>query len=142
MELDAGRAGGQNAPAVGQLYGLPNNLGYQFYDRERERTNAQLTVQFAPTDSLMLTADYTFAENHLVEHRGDRRLWMHAPASAVTFDTDQVVATPTMISENVPRVRTRATARSSRPDQYAQFRRLQRRVGRSNDTFTLGFDIP
>jgi TonB-dependent receptor len=101
MEFDAG-APIQNAPAVGQLYGLPNNLGYQFNDRERTRTNAQLTMQFAPTDSLEFTADYTYAENELLQHRGDASLWMQRRASAVIFDTGQSVATPLVISENVP----------------------------------------
>ncbi len=90
-----------NAPAVGQLYALPNDLRYSFSDRSRERTNAQLTLQFKPVDTLKLTADYTFAENHLQEHRGEQTTWFVRTASAVEFDTDNVVATPVMISENV-----------------------------------------
>src|SRR5690606_14604097 len=83
-----------NAPAVGQLYALPNDLRYSFSDRSRERTNAQLTLQFKPVDTLKLTADYTFAENHLQEHRGEQTTWFVRTASAVEFDTDNVVATP------------------------------------------------
>jgi TonB-dependent receptor len=100
MELDPG-ATVTNAPAEGQLYGLPNNLVYHFSDRKRERTNAQLTVQFQPSDALRLTTDYTYAENDLEEHRGDQSLWFVRRASAVTFDTGEVVATPVMISEDV-----------------------------------------
>jgi len=98
MELEAG-APVQNAPTVGQLYGLPNDLRYHYSDRKRERTNGQLAVQFRPVDTLMLTTDYTYAENHLQENRGDQTLWFVRKASAVTFDTNQAVATPAMISE-------------------------------------------
>jgi TonB-dependent receptor len=98
MELDPG-APVVNAPAVGQLYALPNDLRYHYSDRTRERTNGQLAIQFKPVDSLMLTTDYTYAENHIQENRGDQTLWFVRRASAVTFDTDQAVATPTMISE-------------------------------------------
>ena len=99
MELDPG-ATVTNAPAVGQLYGLPNDLRYHYSDRTRERTNGQLALQFKPVESLLLTADYTYAENHLQENRGDQTLWFVRRASAVEFDTDQAVATPVMISEN------------------------------------------
>jgi TonB-dependent receptor len=100
MELTPG-AVVENAPAVGQLYGLPNNLVYHFSDRDRERINGQLTLQFRPTDTLLLTGDYTYAENHLQELRGDQGLWFIRTANAVTFDTGQEVATPSFISEDV-----------------------------------------
>jgi TonB-dependent receptor len=99
MELDPG-ATVTNAPAVGQLYGLPNDMRYHFSDRTRERTNGQIALQFKPVESLMLTADYTYAENHLQEDRGDQTLWFVRRASAVEFDTGQTVATPVFISEN------------------------------------------
>jgi TonB-dependent receptor len=99
MELDPG-APVTNAPDVGQLYALPNDLRYHYSDRTRERTNGQIALQFKPIETLQLTTDYTYAENHLQEFRGDQTLWFVRRASAVTFDTDQEVATPTMISEN------------------------------------------
>ncbi|MDY6949420.1 MAG: TonB-dependent receptor, partial [Pseudomonadota bacterium] len=90
-----------NAPAVGSLYGIPNDIRYHFSDRERERTNAQLTVQFAPTDTLTLTADYTYAEMELIENRGDQTLWMNANRySRVEFDTGRAVATPLLLQED------------------------------------------
>ncbi|HWK49449.1 MAG TPA: TonB-dependent receptor [Steroidobacter sp.] len=90
-----------NAPAEGSLYAIPNDIRYHFSDRERERTNAQLTVQFAPTDTLTLTADYTYAENNLTEDRGDQTLWMNANRySLVDFDTGHAVATPLLLQED------------------------------------------
>jgi TonB-dependent receptor len=90
-----------NAPAVGSLYAIPNDIRYHFSDRERERTNAQLTVQFAPIDTLTLTADYTYAEQDLMEDRGDQTLWMNANRySLAVFDAGHSVATPMVLAED------------------------------------------
>lgn len=90
-----------NAPATGSLYAIPNDIRYHFSDRERERTNAQLTLQFAPTDTLTLTADYTYAELELIEDRGDQTLWMNANRfNRVEFDTGHAVATPLLLQED------------------------------------------
>jgi TonB-dependent receptor len=140
MELDSG-ATVTNAPAVGQLYGLPNNLGYQFNDRERERLNGQLTLQFRPSDSWLITTDYTYARNELTQHQGDASLWFQRRASAVEFDTDQEVATPVMISENTPQ---------GKDTSYSQTLSEQENILKSvgfnaewnvNDSFTLSLDV-
>jgi len=90
-----------NAPATGALYAIPNDIRYHFSDRERERTNGQLVVQFAPTDTLTLTADYTYAEMELIEDRGDQTLWMNANRfNRVEFDTGHAVATPLLLQED------------------------------------------
>jgi TonB-dependent receptor len=90
-----------NAPAVGQLYGIPNDIRYHFSDRERTRTNAQLTLQFAPIDSLKMTVDYTYAENELIEDRGDQTLWMNRNGyTRIEFDTGRSVATPLVLAED------------------------------------------
>jgi TonB-dependent receptor len=89
-----------NAPRDGQLYGIPNDIRYHFADRERERTNAQLTVQFAPIDALTLTADYTYALNELTEDRGDQTTWLQRNGFYfLEFDIDEQVATPVLLRE-------------------------------------------
>ncbi len=89
----------ENAPAVGQLYGIPNDIRYHFSDRERERTNAQLTVQFAPTDTLTLTADYTYALNELIEDRGDQTIWLQRNGFYHLEFDDEEVKTPVVLRE-------------------------------------------
>jgi TonB-dependent receptor len=89
-----------NAPAIGQLYARPNDLRYAFSDFERERINGQAVVQFAPTDSLTLTLDYTYSTNEITENRGEQGMWLqNADYTDVTFDTSGAVATPTYIRE-------------------------------------------
>lgn len=92
-----------NAPAIGQLYGLPNDIRYAFSDLERERINAQGVVQFAPSDALTLTLDYTFASNEITENRGEQTMWLQRNNSFtdLEFDTNQAVATPVFLRDVV-----------------------------------------
>jgi TonB-dependent receptor len=92
-----------NAPAIGQLYGMPNDMRYAFADFERERINAQGVVQFAPSDALTLTLDYTFANNEITENRGEQTLWLQRNNSFtdLTFDTNETVATPVFLRDLV-----------------------------------------
>lgn len=85
-----------NAPEIGQLYGMPNDLRYAFADFERERTNGQAVLQFAPTDTLTLSLDYTYSNNEIEENRGEQGIWLQRANSItdITFDTGSAVATP------------------------------------------------
>ncbi|KFA18692.1 TonB-dependent receptor [Xanthomonas vasicola pv. musacearum NCPPB 4392] len=90
-----------NAPAIGQLYGMPNDLRYAFADFQRERMNGQAVMQFAPTDSLTLTLDYTYSANEIREERGEQGIWLQRANSFtdLTFDTGQAVATPVYLRD-------------------------------------------
>ncbi|HEV7605781.1 MAG TPA: TonB-dependent receptor [Steroidobacteraceae bacterium] len=89
-----------NAPANGQLYGIPNDIRYAFSDSERERTNMQATVQFSPVDGLTLTADYTWAKVELLEDRGEQTIWLQRNGfDRLEFDTGNDVATPILLHE-------------------------------------------
>ncbi|MEQ3437756.1 FecA [Stenotrophomonas maltophilia] len=89
-----------NAPAVGQLYARPNDLRYAFSEFERERVNGQAVLQFAPTDSLTLTVDYTYSTNEITENRGEQGMWLqNSNYTNVEFDTSGAVATPVYIRE-------------------------------------------
>ncbi len=85
-----------NAPEIGQLYGIPNDLRYAFADFQRERTNGQAVLQFALTDALTLSLDYTYSVNEIEENRGEQGIWLQRANSItdITFDTGQTVATP------------------------------------------------
>src|SRR5690606_38384280 len=52
-------------------------------------------------EAITLTADYTYAENELIEDRGDQSMWMNASGfSRVVFDTGKSVATPLLLEED------------------------------------------
>ncbi|RYZ32934.1 MAG: TonB-dependent receptor, partial [Sphingobacteriales bacterium] len=90
----------KNAPAVGQLYSRPNDVRYTFSDRERERTNAQLTLQYRPIENLTATLDYTFAQNDQTEHRGEVTTWVQNGGNLTNVEFDNsAIKTPKFITE-------------------------------------------
>ncbi|WP_298577349.1 TonB-dependent receptor [uncultured Luteimonas sp.] len=91
-----------NAPAEGSLYSVPADLRYAFSNFERQRINAQGVLQFAPTDAITLTLDYTHSSNEIAEDRGEMTQWLNqGPFSRIEFDTSGPLAVPTYIREIV-----------------------------------------
>lgn len=76
-----------NRPGPNDVYSMPQSLGYAVNSVHRQRTNGQLTFQFAPTDNLTATVDYTYAENKIQARRNDMSTWFN-------FDPDQSAWTP------------------------------------------------
>ncbi len=90
-----------NPPEIGQLYSRPNDVRYTFSDRERDRTNAQLTFQFRPMENLTATLDYTFAQNNQTEHRGEVTTWVQNGGNIVSVEfDDSTIKTPKFINES------------------------------------------
>jgi len=131
----------ENAPANGQLYGIPNDIRYAFSDSERTRTNAQLTLQYAPIETLTLTADVTYAEQNLTEDRGEQTIWLQRNGfDHVVFDTGQEVATPVLLHEF-----TGAGKDFGYEQQHREQQNDLRSVGLNadwavSDNFRMGFD--
>ncbi len=89
-----------NMPAVGGLYALPTDLRYALEDNHRERTNAQLTMQYRPVDNVTATLDYTYSENDLSADRAQQSTWYGIDKiTAMQFDTGNAVATPLIYRE-------------------------------------------
>ena len=84
----------RNAPTdPNALVTLPRDSRYHFSEFESERVNGQLVMQFAPSDGVRLTADYTFAENDIQERRADVSNWFNRPFTEVIFDDSPVQST-------------------------------------------------
>ncbi|TQV70980.1 TonB-dependent receptor [Aliikangiella marina] len=88
-----------NEPAIGDTHALPSNLIYYMADRERERTNAQLTMQFKPKSNMTATLDYTYANLDQNEERSELSIWYAEYKSALTFDNG-VSRTPIIYRED------------------------------------------
>jgi len=88
-----------NEPAIGDNYALPSNLIYYMADRERERTNAQLTMQFKPKSNMTATLDYTYANLEQNEERSELSIWYAEYKSAMTFDNG-ISRTPIIYRED------------------------------------------
>jgi TonB-dependent receptor len=81
------------------LYMIPQNIGYTFNDVQRERTNGQLVLQFAPTDTLTATLDYTYAENEISTQVSELSAWNGFSSTVISSFTDGPVAVPTSYTQ-------------------------------------------
>lgn len=64
-----------NRPGPNDVYGIPQSVGYSINAVKRVRTNGQLTLQFAPTDNIKTTLDYTYSENKTQARSNDASVW-------------------------------------------------------------------
>ncbi len=88
-----------NAPDDDTLVAFPNDMRLHYSEFKRERINGQLTLQYAPSDSLQITADGTYYQNKAEEQRTDQATWLNRPFSHVEFDGNPDVATATSITD-------------------------------------------
>ncbi len=65
----------ENLPSADDLYSLPQNILYSRNDVDRERLNGQLVLQWAPTDAVDLTLDYTYSELEVQQRTHDISAW-------------------------------------------------------------------
>jgi len=67
---------------------FPRNLGYNVADFQRERTNGQLTLQFAPTDNLVATLDYTMSEAITASDSTAFGVWFNYGGNIDSYELD------------------------------------------------------
>jgi hypothetical protein len=80
---------------------VPQNLNYSFTGVKRQRTNGQLTLQFAPVKELVTTLDYTYSQNKLQTKRNDLSAWFNFGPSTSSW-TNGPVAAPLVYTEQIP----------------------------------------
>jgi TonB-dependent receptor len=89
-----------NKPKADDLYSLPQNLIYSVNGVQRQRTNGQLTLQFAPFKDLRATLDYTYSELKLQNKRNELSAWFNFGSSSSAW-TDGPIASPKFYSETL-----------------------------------------
>jgi TonB-dependent receptor len=90
-----------NRPGPTDIYSVPQNLNYSVNGVQRERTNGQITLQYAPTDRVTATLDYTYSENKIQQQRNELSVWFNFGPSVSSW-TDGPVAAPIIYSETIP----------------------------------------
>ncbi len=90
-----------NRPGAGDVYSVPQNLNYAFSGVQRERTNGQVTFQFAPRKDITTTLDYTYSQNKIHTRRQDLSAWFNFGASASSW-TGGPAAGPLVYTEFLP----------------------------------------
>ncbi len=66
-----------NRPTGNTLYATPVELRYSLTGLQRERTNGQLVMQYAPSKDLKFTLDYTMAENAVSKKNQEISSWFN-----------------------------------------------------------------
>jgi TonB-dependent receptor len=89
----------ENPPGPDDVYGRPQNFGLSVNGVHRERTNAQAVLQFAPTDSVVATLDYTYALNKVQQNRNELSVWFTWGPGTSSW-TDGPIVGPNIYSEN------------------------------------------
>ena len=88
-----------NPPGPDQLTGFPNSATYTYAEGSRERTNAMVTLQWAPSDRMTVTADGLFAQNdQSTWNIGDLPFWVRQ-FDFVVFDDHPALSLPDWLSE-------------------------------------------
>ena len=95
----AGDPNQQNRPGAGDIYSVPQVIGYELADYDRVRTNGQLTFQVRPVDNVTATLDYTYSELELDRTYNNLSAWFNF-AGQETLWTDGPNATPLTYTEN------------------------------------------
>lgn len=67
----------ENRPQENDVYAVPRNLLYSINDVQRKRTNGQLTLQWAPVESVTATMDYTYYEQDTEQQRQELSAWFN-----------------------------------------------------------------
>ena len=92
-------AGIVNRPKAGDLYSVPQNLNYAMNGVKRQRTNGQLTLQFAPVKELVTTLDYTYSENKIQTKRADLSAWFNFNGARPGTWSDGPLSAPLIYTE-------------------------------------------
>jgi len=89
-----------NRPGPTDMYSVPQNLNYSENGIQRQRTNGQLTFQFAPTKDVTTTLDYTYAENKVQTRRSELSAWFNFGPSVSSWSKGPVSG-PLIYSETI-----------------------------------------
>lgn len=89
----------QNRPGEGDLYSVPQSIGYELAEWDRVRTNGQLTLQMRPVENFEATLDYTYSEVELSRSYSNLSAWFNFGGQE-TLWTDGPQASPLTYTEN------------------------------------------
>jgi TonB-dependent receptor len=89
-----------NRPGPTDTYSVPQNINYSVNGVRRQRTNGQLTLQFAPMKELVGTLDYTYSEYKAQTRRNELSAWFNFGPSSSSW-TNGPVSSPRFYSETI-----------------------------------------
>lgn len=87
-----------NRPGDDDIYSVPQVIGYELAEFNRERINGQLTMQWRPVDSVTATVDYTYANHEFTRTFNNMSGWFNFGGQQTEY-TDGPVASPIVYRE-------------------------------------------
>jgi TonB-dependent receptor len=88
-----------NGPSAGDIVGLPQQQTYSLDEWDRERTNAQVTLQWSPIETLTATLDYTYAELDLRHTANSVAAWFSPSGQSGNWISEDGVVSPLVYTE-------------------------------------------
>ncbi len=88
-----------NGPVAGNTVGLPQQQTYSLDEWDRERTNAQVTLQWSPIETLTATLDYTYAELDLRHTGNSMSVWFSPTGQSGNWINENGVVSPLVYTE-------------------------------------------
>jgi len=83
-----------NRPVPGEIYSVPQTIGYRLEDYDRVRTNGQLTLQFRPVETVTATLDYMYADLELDRTYNDLSAWFNFGGQQTVWPSEGSNLTP------------------------------------------------
>jgi iron complex outermembrane receptor protein len=68
---------------------LPRQFGYNINDIQRSRKNAQLTLQYAPTEDITMSLDYVRSESETARQDLGFGVWFNFGANVTSYEADE-----------------------------------------------------
>jgi len=91
-----------NRPGPNDIYARPQNFQYLVSSTQRQRRNSQITLQYAPTDRIVTTLDYTYADNRIQQQRNELQVTLTPFGPGASTWTDGAVAAPIQYTQYAP----------------------------------------
>jgi TonB-dependent receptor len=93
-----------NAPTDGhQLIATPSDSRIGYSELDTKRTNAEVVLQWRPTEALTIKANSFFTSSKQQEARSELTNWFsQSPYKALTFDGNPVIDTAVVVTDYVP----------------------------------------
>ena len=88
-----------NGPSAGDIVGLPQQQVYSLDEWDRERTNAQITLQWMPIETVTATLDYTYAELDLRHTANNVSAWFSPSGQSGNWINESGVVSPLVYTE-------------------------------------------
>ena len=109
-------------------YSIPQSMAYNIAEYETERTNGQVVLQWAPTDTVTATVDYIYSEFLLERSYNDMSAWFSnvSAVSQTSEWTSEANASPVFYTEAV---------------NYADFAMGSGEDGRLNENNSIALNI-